>query len=135
MCPVGTYTVSYENTIGCVPCPAGTYTDSVGRMACKLSNAGCYVPSAGLLAQSHCGSGSYSLDGTSSCTACGSAVSSSWVGEGLKTDCSCGIGNTGANCDIEGCNDILPGVSLGLLLMTADENLRRFTSPMFSEYV
>jgi len=93
-CSPGTQDINFE----CVPCRAGTYTDTEGQSECKECSPGAYNSADGMSACSACRSGTYSPVGSSVCTDCPKG-SFSTGNAGSCTTCSVGTysPNTGAN--------------------------------------
>ena len=129
-CARGTFS-GYFVSSACTPCPAGKFASNLGSRECTTADPAYYASESGRSTQAACPSGKYSSSGASVCTPCdpngNTGAAYHWLGEGLISDCRCEGGYVGANCNIEGCNTHLPGVSLGLFVLAADKQLRRFS--------
>lgn len=67
LCPAGTYSDS-TGQIACTPCPPGTASDQEGQTSCPACPAGTYQPLVGQTVCSDCGSGTFSTSNFQSCT-------------------------------------------------------------------
>lgn len=126
---------------GCEPCPAGQYSSDG---TCYTIPANCFGKiSGGDVTQCPqvCAAGYYSEGGATKCTHCiyadtpkyTGSITGSWDGVGTKgaanptAHCDCKDGFTGRLCDIPTCPAILPGFSLGGMLINADSELIKYS--------
>lgn len=105
-CQPGMQDINYQ----CMPCKAGTYTDTEGQSECKDCAPGSYNTEAGLSSCSACRSGTYSLVGSSTCSNCPKGTFSTG-NAGSCTTCSVGTyspdtsANTCLPCSYGGTSD------------------------------
>mmetsp|Transcript_25125 Transcript_25125/g.84415 ORF Transcript_25125/g.84415 Transcript_25125/m.84415 type:complete len:1058 (+) Transcript_25125:35-3208(+) len=90
----------------CSPCAAGTFNDNNGAESC-----------------SYCPAGTFSTGLATACTSCGDRADSHWDAVATRTtslaNCRCAPAFTGQYCNLDACDDMLRGASLGGLLLEA----------------
>jgi hypothetical protein len=123
-CPAGSY--SATDGAVCTGCPAGKYGTTVGATSCTEScPAGTYSATIGASDDStclNCSSGSYSSDGSATCTSCSAGKSSATVAAtSINTCIACTAGTysglraaTCSNCPIGSYSSVVGATSIGI---------------------
>jgi hypothetical protein len=123
-CPAGTY--SATDGAVCTGCPAGKYGTTVGATSCtEICPAGTYSATIGASDDStclNCSSGSYSNDGSATCTSCSAGTSSATVAAtSINTCIACTAGTysgsraaTCSNCPIGSYSSVVGATSIGI---------------------
>ncbi|KAJ1452456.1 hypothetical protein M885DRAFT_499110 [Pelagophyceae sp. CCMP2097] len=90
----------------CSSCAAGSFSGTTGSLACQI-----------------CGPGTFSTGDPTACTSCGDRADSHWLsnqfGAKSRVECLCEPAFTGEFCNLEECDQVLRGASLGGLLLEA----------------
>ena len=122
-CVAGTFALHGSSV--CTSCGAGKYGKSVGTSNqdaendCTDCSAGTFTAAAGLTSCSHCGAGTYAVNGASACTSCGAGkygkavVSGTDItGQDEAADCqSCAAGKYGSTVGATSCSHCPSGTS------------------------